>query len=201
MIARYSESLDWMGDIPGDFDVTIYNKGAEIRSAPALKRADRIVALADSGRKSDTILRHILNKTGFGDGLAVFLQGDPFEHSPDITALLSQWRHWHGVQLLAWRWIASEGLPPTNIMSRKTSAFIGAARVRPELFFQGNWNPLQFFDPGAGRIACWYLQSPGLRGGVSIATHSLRRSRPTPCLARTSRRSARDVDPAALLPW
>ena len=51
VIARYSENLDWVGDIPGDFDVTIYNKGAEITSAPALKRADGIVA-SRTGRQT-----------------------------------------------------------------------------------------------------------------------------------------------------
>lgn len=150
MIAHYSKNLDWAGDIPGDFDVTLHNKGAEITSAPAFKRAGRTVALANSGRESATIFRDILNKTGVGDGFTVFLQGDPSEHSPDITALLGQWHQWHGVQPLAWCWIASEGVPPTDILSCETGAFIGAVHVRP---------------------------------------------------ARTSQRIARDVDPAALLPW
>ena len=174
-IARYSENLDWVGDIPGDFDVTIYNKGMEITSAPALKRADRIVELANSGRESDTILRHILNKTEFGDGFTVFLQGDPFEHSPDIIALLGQWRQWHDVQPLAWRWIASKELPPKGILSRETGAFIGTARVRPEVFSLASWGPLQFFDPGARAMGGWYLHLHGLPDGVNIASHFLRR--------------------------
>ena len=174
-IARYSEALDWVGDIPGDFDVTIYNKGAEITSGPALKRADRIIALANSGRESDTILRHILGKTGFGDGFTVFLQGDPFEHSPDVIELLNQWRHWKDIQPLSWRWVAAKDLPPKSVLSRETGSFIGAARVRPEVFSLANWGPLQFFDPGARVMGGWYQHLHGLPEGINIASHFLRR--------------------------
>lgn len=175
VIARYSENLDWVGDIPGDFAVTIYNKGAAITSGPALERADHIVAVTNSGRESDTILRHIINKTEFHDGFTVFLQGDPFEHSPDIIALLNEWRQWRDLQPLSWCWIASKDLPPKNILLRETSAFVGKARVRPEVFSLVNWGPLQFFDPGARVMGGWYLNIHGLPDGVNIASHFLRR--------------------------
>ena len=175
VIARYSENLDWVGDIPNDFTVIIYNKGAAITSGPALSRADHVITLANSGRESDTILRHILDKTKFQDGFTVFLQGDPFEHSPDIIALLNAWRQWQDLQPLSYCWIASKDLPPKNILSRETSAFVGSARVRPEVFSLVSWSPLQFFDPGARTMSSWYLNIHDLPDGVNIAGHFLRR--------------------------
>lgn len=175
VIARYSENLDWVGYIPDGFIVIIYNKGPAITSEPALKRADHIIALANSGRESDTILRHILGKTQFGDGFTVFLQGDPFEHSPDIIALLQAWQHWQDLQPLSYCWIAAKDLPPKNILSQETSAYIGSARVRPEVFSLMNWGPLQFYDPGAQTMSSWYLNIHDLPDGVNIAGHFLRR--------------------------
>ncbi len=111
VIARYSEDLDWVTQIPAEFSVTIYNKGAKITSAAVLGRAEKIVDLVNSGRESDTILRHVLAKKAFTDGYTVFLQGDPFEHSPDITALLGAWRSWKDLQPLSWGWLSAKNLP------------------------------------------------------------------------------------------
>ena len=86
MIACYSENLDWAGDIPGDFDATICNEGAEIMFAPAPKRVGRIVAPANSGRESDTRLRHVLNNPRFRDGFSVFLQGDALARTRGVDA-------------------------------------------------------------------------------------------------------------------
>lgn len=101
VIARYNENLDWISRIPVSYDVIIYNKGPEINSRTALDRANRIERLVNSGRESDTILRHVLNKNDHTDGYTVFLQGNPFEHSPDIIELLSDCGNWAEIQPLS----------------------------------------------------------------------------------------------------
>jgi hypothetical protein len=163
------------GDIPFDFNVIIYNKGAAIPSERARRRADSVVTLANSGRESDTFLRHILGKTVFGEGYSVFLQGDPFEHSPDMIALLKGWRRWTDLQPLSWQWISAKHLPPPAILARETGTVIENARVRPELFSLSTWGPVQFFDPGAKVMGDWYRDIHDLPEGTNIAADFLRR--------------------------
>ena len=175
VIARYSEDLDWVGEIPAGFQVVIYNKGAEIASAPARRRADAIVQLRNGGREGDTILRHVLESPPRVDGCTVFLQGDPFEHSPDMLRLLQAHEAWADLQPMSWRWIAAEGLPPPDVLARETAGFVAGARVRAELFSLVTWGPLQFADPGARRICDDYRRVQSLPGGVNMAAHFLRR--------------------------
>ena len=176
VIARYLEDLDWVAQIPGEFQVVIYNKGADITSAPALRRADQVVRLRNSGRESDTFLRHILDpQQPFGDGCTVFLQGDPFEHSPDIIQLLAARPAWSGLQPLSWRWIGAEEMPPAELLARETEGFIAGARVRPERYSLSTWGPLQFFDPGTKRVADDYARLHGLPAGSNIAADFFRR--------------------------
>ena len=175
VIARYSEELEWVARIPAEFSVKIYNKGARIASDAVLGRAERIVELANSGRESDTFLRHILAQAEFADGYTVFLQGDPFAHSPDIIALLAAWRSWQDLQPLSWGWLSSAGLPPEGVLLGETGGFVDGLRVRPEIFSLNSWTALQFFDPGAKRICEDYQRLHGLPNGANIAADFLRR--------------------------
>ena len=175
VIARYEEDLDWVANIPPEFDVHIYNKGGDVPSAAARKRADQLTQLANSGRESDTILRHVLNKSEFTDGYTIFLQGDPFEHSPDIIELLQSSAQWRDLQPLSWRYVGRNNLPPPNILARDQSDFIEGARVRSELFSLMTWTPIQFFDPGADYLSKQYRSVHELPDGINIAAHFLRR--------------------------
>ena len=175
VIARYNENLDWISRIPVSYDVIIYNIGPEINSRVALDRANRIERLVNSGRESDTILRHVLNKNDHTDGYTVFLQGNPFEHSPDIIELLSECGHWEEIQPLSWRWVSARNLPPPDILRRETKEFIQGARLRSDLFSLSSWCPVQFFDPGAKVMGDWYRDLHGLPEGINIAAHFLRR--------------------------
>ncbi len=175
VIARYSENLEWVAEIPRAFRVVIYNKGGPITSDPVLRRADRIAALRNSGRESDTFLRHMLGQEVAADGYTVFLQGNPFEHSPDIIQLLGARAQWQALQPLSWRWIGAEEMPPPDLLARETGAFVEGARVRPELFSLSTWGPLQFFDPGTKRVADDYARLHGLPGGSNLAADFFRR--------------------------
>ena len=86
------------------------------------------MSLPNSGRESDTILRHVLDKTEFFDGYTFFLQGDPFAHSPDIIALLATWRNWADLQPLSWRYLSEHNLPPPAVLAVETGGFIHGAR-------------------------------------------------------------------------
>ena len=175
VIARYNEDLDWIGRIAADYKVIVYNKGAPVKSAGARQRADLIVDLANGGRESDTFLHHILAKAAYDDGYTVFLQGDPFEHSPDTIRLLEAEQQWRDLQPLSWCWRPERNLPPQQILDQDTSGFVNGGRVRPELFSLSSWEQIQFFDSGARVIADWYRHIHDLPDGINIAGHFLRR--------------------------
>ena len=175
VIARYREDLAWVEQIPREFAVTVYNKGPEIVSSAVFKRVDRVVSLENNGRESDTFLRHILNRATLADGFTVFVQGDPFEHSPDFIRLLQASERWVDLQPLSWRWLSSLNLPPQEVLARETAYFVDGARVRPEVFSLINWSPLQFADEGTQRISREYRRIHRLSQSDNIAADFLRR--------------------------
>ncbi len=187
VIARYAENLDWVREIPPGFDVVIYNKGAEITSPAVLKRAQRVVPLKNSGRESDTFLRHMLAKQQFTDGYTVFLQGGPFEHSPDLLGLLRSSQHWKELQPLSWRWLASRQLPPPHVLASDTGGFVDGLRVRPEPFSLHTWGQLQFFDSGTKWLSTAYREQHGCPEGINVAAHFLNRCEWTELADRADR--------------
>ncbi len=175
IVSRYKEDLDWLSRIPSDFDVVVYNKGEQIKSRIALSRDPKIVTLPNSGRESDTYIRHILGGDHGFESYTVFLQGDPFEHSPDIIDLLASYKQWKDLQALSWRWRPSAIIPPPELLADETGAFIAGFRVRPELFSLFTWNQLQFFDPGARKIDAEYRAVHQLSAAKGIASDFLHR--------------------------
>lgn len=85
VIARYKEDLSWTRYLCNKYKVFIYNKGAddiEISNA-------EIIKLPNVGRESHTYLTHIINNYDSDIKQTIFLQGNPFPHSPFILELLS----------------------------------------------------------------------------------------------------------------
>ena len=175
VIARYCEELEWITRIPAGFSVTVYNKGPEIISPPVLARVNRLETLPNNGRESDTFLRHILGQRPLATDYTVFLQGDPFEHSPDLIDLLNARPSWQDLQPLSWRWLSGKNIPPADLLERETDYYVAGSRVRPELFSLATWGPIQFSDSGTGRTGAEYRELHGLPNGVNIAAHFLRR--------------------------
>lgn len=175
VIARYNEDLEWIKDIPQGYSVVIYNKGpADIPPATS-RHADRVIKLKEGGRDPDTFLRHILAKDRFEDAYTVFLQGDPFEHSPDVLALLGVQEDWSEIQPLSSRWRPSKNIPPASLLARETGHFIRGARLRPEFFSLATWEAVQFADPGSKFLAGQYRKFHQLDPGANIAADFLRR--------------------------
>jgi hypothetical protein len=178
VIARYAESLDWITQVPGTFEILITNKGAPIVSEAVRSRA-RITDRPNVGREGETYLNHIASaqlepaRDDAAGGYTVFTQGDPFEHSPDFLALLDHTAHWQDVQPLSWRWKIARDIPPTAILERETGAFIRGLRVRPEQFSLTSWAPLGFDDAGTQWLNATYHRLHGLPDGSNIAAHFL----------------------------
>lgn len=76
VVSRYQENVDWTHGIP---DCIIYNKGPE---APVSSHP--VITLPNVGREGHTYLYHIIQNYDALDDHTCFLQGHPFDHSPDL---------------------------------------------------------------------------------------------------------------------
>lgn len=74
VIARYNEDIDWVSNLNQKY--IIYNKGMEI---PYYN-----IKLDNIARESYTYLTHIINNYDNLSDYTVFLQGNPFDHSPNL---------------------------------------------------------------------------------------------------------------------
>lgn len=84
IISRYQENLDWVKKL--DSNIVIYNKDEhDYHEFPNYK-------VPNYGRESETFLRAIIdhyNQLSNFDSVT-FLQGDPFDHCPDLFEKLSE---------------------------------------------------------------------------------------------------------------
>lgn len=176
VLARYSEPLEWIADIPADFKIIIYNKGEEITSPEVLSRADEIVARPNVGRESETYIHHMRTRATDDRYFTVFAQGDPLTHSPDFIDLLKNWRKWDDVQALSWQWLVDRNIPPAAGLSRYQEYFPLHLRVRPEPFSLMDWVALEFVDVGAWNMGLVFKTLEGISPNTgNIAAHVLRK--------------------------
>lgn len=83
-IARYNENLDWIKNISNNHNVVVYNKGDPIH-VPHVT-----ICLKNSGREADTWLYHIIQNYDNLTDYTCFLQGDPFDHCPEVLQKLAE---------------------------------------------------------------------------------------------------------------
>lgn len=79
VVARYNENVDWTKEFD---NVTIYNKGEPL--PPEFNE----IRLNNVGREGHTYYTHIVNQYDNLDNFTVFLQANPFDHSPNILEML-----------------------------------------------------------------------------------------------------------------
>ena len=78
VVARYNEPLGWTREFP----VTIYNKGSPCEY--------QTIPLPNVGREGHTYYTHIYNNYHTLADTTVFLQGNPYDHSPNILERLRE---------------------------------------------------------------------------------------------------------------
>jgi hypothetical protein len=76
VVARYTENLNWLRRVPGEFRVTIYDKSGDCNQAH--------LSLPNLGREAHTYLHHIVTRYDSLEPLTVFCQGRPFDHAFDF---------------------------------------------------------------------------------------------------------------------
>jgi hypothetical protein len=87
VIARYKEDITWANALHNE--VLIYDKSGEPCVLPAVLPT---VSLANVGREGHTYAYHILTHYDTLDDYTVFLQGYPFDHSPQLEKQLREIR-------------------------------------------------------------------------------------------------------------
>jgi len=79
VVARYIEDIEWTKQFP---DVIVYNKGSELPNTIPLKNV---------GREGHTYYQHICENYHALADHTIFLQGNPFDHSPNVISNISKY--------------------------------------------------------------------------------------------------------------
>jgi len=82
VVARYNENVEWTKQFP---NVVIYNKGKK------LEYGYNEILLDNVGRESHTYYKYICDNYDILEDYIVFLQGNPFDHSPNIISNLNNY--------------------------------------------------------------------------------------------------------------
>jgi hypothetical protein len=82
IVARYYENVEWTKQFP---NVIIYNKGSE------LDDTYNQVFLNNVGREGHTYYKYICDNYDHLPDYTFFLQGNPFDHSPNIISNLNNY--------------------------------------------------------------------------------------------------------------
>jgi len=173
IVARYNEDLSWLVSIPEHFRIIVYNKGREIQDAAAIKRISSIVNTPNVGRESDSYLRYLEKREPCEQGLTVFSQGNPIEHSPDFSTLVENEAEWADIQALSWCWKESLDVPPKTVLYSGNHGRLLGKRARSERFSLVSLAATSFHDKGSYGIAEVYRQAHGLTVGTNLIAHFL----------------------------
>ena len=79
VVARWKENVDWTRECP--YNVIIYNKGPYLEGS----RPRPLI-----GRESMTFLHHIVEHWNELAEYTAFVQGNPFDHAPDLVWTLNE---------------------------------------------------------------------------------------------------------------
>lgn len=78
VVARYNENVDWTNGLS---NCMIYNKGTDLPNS-----IHPVVSLPNVGREGHTYLMHIIHNYDNLDDYTCFLQGNPFDHTPNLES-------------------------------------------------------------------------------------------------------------------
>ena len=121
-MSRYKENIDWTHQFP---NVIIYNKGPPLSELNA-------IPLENVGREGHTYYQYIVDHYDDLDDTTAFLQGNPFDHSPNIIQNL--WDYFNERKTCNGFVFLSECIRQTNISSCPLWKKIPMQRVFDRVF-------------------------------------------------------------------
>lgn len=108
VIARYKENIDWVKSIPIKY--LIYNKNSQ------QIHDKNIINIPNIGREEYVYIKYIIDHYENLPNQIIFVQGDPFAHSPSFIKLLSLRNKFNNVQPLSCGYSKNNpGIKYTNI--------------------------------------------------------------------------------------
>lgn len=171
VVARYTEDVAWLNQLPADCRIYLYNKGPEI-PAGTLRPDVRVQALKNAGRESGTYMHYLRHDFRADEAdFTVFTQADPFEHAPALLELIKRPQLWRDIQPMSVQWVEERNVPPRKLLGDDLRDWIGDLPIRTEHFSLMTWAPLAFFDEGAWGIGNMYRQKHMLPSGTNIIEH------------------------------
>lgn len=89
VVARYTENLNWLRNLPTGLRVTVYDKS---NAGPTLGESagNNAIFLPNVGREAHTYLHHIVSRYDSLAEWTVFCQGKPFDHAYDFKKWLRE---------------------------------------------------------------------------------------------------------------
>ena len=106
VVARHTEDLAWLKDVPPEIEVCIINKGPPLHVGGFVFQRDNV------GREAESYVAYLVSQYDSLPDRIIFSQGDPFEHSPHFLDLLKEHRRWTGFQPLSLQY--KHHLPPSH---------------------------------------------------------------------------------------
>ncbi len=125
VIARYKENIDWSSSFS---NVIIYNKG------DPLPDSYRQVCLKNVGREGHSYYQYIVDHYDQLEDYTIFLQGNPFDHSPNVLAKIRQYEEQKELNL-DFEFI-SEWVIPCNLWGCRYHGGLPLKEVYEQLFGQ-----------------------------------------------------------------
>jgi hypothetical protein len=88
IVARYNENIKWTKEFS---NVIIYNKGKKLEEDHEKHEDYNEIFLPNIGREGHTYYQHIYYNYNKLPDYLIFLQGNPFDHSPNLIINLNQY--------------------------------------------------------------------------------------------------------------
>ncbi len=86
VVARYSEAVDWVRNVPSSARILVYDKGGDLD--PRRLPFARVQRLPNVGHEAHTYLHHLVDRYDDLAPVTFFCQGHPFDHAFDLHDVL-----------------------------------------------------------------------------------------------------------------
>lgn len=87
VVCRYQEDLSWLSSL--DVPKFIYNKGSDY--------IDGCIVSENVGREGESFIRYIVDRYEYINERTFFLQGNPFDHCPDVVEKINDQNFFGGL--------------------------------------------------------------------------------------------------------
>jgi hypothetical protein len=145
VVARYTEDISWTEQFPFA-NVLIYNKGESLLETGTNKKYNEIL-LENVGREGHTYYKYIYDNYDQLADYTIFLQGFPFDHSPNIIENIN--KYINDANLHIGFEFLSEQILECNLLGCKYHGYLPLVRVYEQIFNESKSEMAFSFGTGA----------------------------------------------------